>query len=113
MQRKAISTALLNICVGQRRATIRTWRGYMAIRSLLPYGRIRAWRRSSSAKRTCLRLSAAMVPLVMRGAWEKNQSVAHTLRYDLTLLEDWSALRARSTSVTVPTLVIGGEKSPA
>ena len=55
----------------------------------------------------------AVMPLVMRSAWKKNQSVAHTLRYDLTLLEDWSVLRERSTSVTVPTLVIGGEKSPA
>ena len=54
-----------------------------------------------------------MAPLVMRGAWEKNQSVAHTLRYDLTLLEDWSVLRERSTSITVPTLVMGGERSPA
>src|SRR5277367_3527015 len=34
-----------------KEATIRTWRGYIAIRSLLLYGRIRAWRRSSSAKR--------------------------------------------------------------
>ena len=55
----------------------------------------------------------AVMPLVMRSAWKKNLSVAYTLRYDLTLLEDWSVLRDRSTSVTVPTLVIGGEKSPA
>jgi pimeloyl-ACP methyl ester carboxylesterase len=55
----------------------------------------------------------AIMPIVMRSAWRKNQSVAHTLRYDLTLLDDWSVLRDRSTSITVPTLVIGGEKSPA
>ena len=55
----------------------------------------------------------AVMPLVMRSAWDKNQSVAHTLLYDLTLLEDWSVLRDRSASVTIPTLVIGGEKSPA
>ena len=55
----------------------------------------------------------AVMPLIMRSAWKKNQSVAHTLPYDLTLLEDWSILRERSRSVTVPTLVIGGEKSPA
>ena len=55
----------------------------------------------------------ALMPLVMRSAWRKNLSVAHTLPYDLTLLEDWSVLRDRSRSVTIPTLVIGGEKSPA
>jgi pimeloyl-ACP methyl ester carboxylesterase len=54
-----------------------------------------------------------VMPLVMRNAWKKNKSVAHTLRYDLTLLEDWSVLRDRSTSLTIPTLVMGGEKSPA
>jgi len=55
----------------------------------------------------------AVMPFVMRSAWKKNLSVAHTLPYDLTLLEDWSVLRDRSTSVTIPTLVMGGEKSPA
>jgi pimeloyl-ACP methyl ester carboxylesterase len=55
----------------------------------------------------------AVMPLIMRSSWKKNQSVAHTLPYDLTLMEDWSILRDQSRSVTVPTLVIGGEKSPA
>jgi pimeloyl-ACP methyl ester carboxylesterase len=55
----------------------------------------------------------AVMPLIMRSAWKKNQSVAPTLQYDLTLLEDWSILRERRTSVTIPTLVLGGEKSPA
>jgi pimeloyl-ACP methyl ester carboxylesterase len=55
----------------------------------------------------------AVMPLVMRSAWKKNLSVAHTLPYDLTLLEDWSVLRDGSRSVTIPTLVMGGEKSPA
>ena len=55
----------------------------------------------------------AVMPLVMRSAWKKNKSVAHTLPYDLTLLEDRSVLRERSASITVPTLVLGGEKSPA
>jgi pimeloyl-ACP methyl ester carboxylesterase len=55
----------------------------------------------------------AVMPLIMRSSWKKNQSVAHTLTYDLTLMEDWSILRDRSRSVTVPTLVVGGEKSPA
>jgi len=55
----------------------------------------------------------AVMPIVMWRAWKKNQSVTHTLVYDLTLLEDWSVLRERSKSVTIPTLVVGGEKSPA
>ncbi len=55
----------------------------------------------------------AVMPLVMRSAWKKNKSVAHTLPYDLSLLEDRSVLRERSASITVPTLVLGGEKSPA
>lgn len=54
----------------------------------------------------------AVMPIVMRAAWKKNQSVAHTLGYDLTLLEDWSVLHERSASVTIPTLVVGGDKSP-
>jgi pimeloyl-ACP methyl ester carboxylesterase len=55
----------------------------------------------------------AVMPIVMRSAWKKNQVVAHTLEYDLTLLEDWSVLRERSASVTIPTLVVGGDKSPS
>jgi pimeloyl-ACP methyl ester carboxylesterase len=58
------------------------------------------------------RAFVAIMPFVMRSAWKKNESVAHTLRYDLTLLEDWSVLRERRASVTNPTLVVGGEKSP-
>jgi pimeloyl-ACP methyl ester carboxylesterase len=55
----------------------------------------------------------AVMPLLMRSAWKKNQSVAHTLPYDLTLMEDWSILRDRGRLVAVPALVIGGENSPA
>jgi pimeloyl-ACP methyl ester carboxylesterase len=59
------------------------------------------------------RAFVAIMPIVMWSAWKKNQSVAHTLEYDLTLLEDRSVLGERSTSITVPVLVVGGEKSPA
>lgn len=55
----------------------------------------------------------AVMPLLMWSAWKRNQSVAPTLAYDLTLLEDWSVLQERSKSVTVPVLVVGGEKSPS
>jgi pimeloyl-ACP methyl ester carboxylesterase len=58
------------------------------------------------------RAFVAVMPFVMRSAWTKNQSVAHTLIYDLTLLEDWSILRERRASITIPTLVVGGENSP-
>lgn len=52
------------------------------------------------------------MPFIMRGAWQKNELVAHTLPYDLTILDDWSVLGERRGSITVPVLVIGGEKSP-
>jgi pimeloyl-ACP methyl ester carboxylesterase len=58
------------------------------------------------------RAFVAVMPIVMRSAWKRNQSVAHTVEYDLTLLEDWSVLDGRSTP-SVPILVVGGEKSPA
>lgn len=48
---------------------------------------------------------------VMRRAWRKNESVAHTLPYDLAILDDWSVLTAGS-AITMPTLVVGGAKSP-
>lgn len=55
----------------------------------------------------------ALMPLIMRSAWKKNQTVAQTLPYDLTLMEDWSVLHDRSSFVAIPILVMGGEKSPA
>jgi pimeloyl-ACP methyl ester carboxylesterase len=54
-----------------------------------------------------------VMPLMMRTAWNHNISVAHTLPYDLTILDDWSALKERRASIPVPTLVIGGGSSPA
>jgi len=59
------------------------------------------------------RLFVTVMPLIMRSAWKKNESVAHTLPYDLTLMEDWSVLRDRSRTVKIPTLILGGEKSPS
>lgn len=53
-----------------------------------------------------------IMPVIMRGAWKRNESVAQTLGYDLTLLDDWSVLAERRQSVAIPTLVIGGENSP-
>lgn len=55
---------------------------------------------------------ALAMPLIMPGAWNRNKSVAQTLSYDLTIMDDRTVLNERSALVSVPTLVIGGEKSP-
>jgi len=52
------------------------------------------------------------MPFLMPNAWQRNKLVVHTVPYDLTILDDRSVLNARSSSISVPTLVIGGEKSP-
>ena len=52
------------------------------------------------------------MPFLMPNAWQRNKLVVHTLPYDLTILDDRSVLNERSTLISVPTLVIGGEKSP-
>lgn len=52
------------------------------------------------------------MPLLMRSNWKKMEKVAQTLPYDLTILDDRSVLMERSASISVPTLVLGGEKSP-
>jgi pimeloyl-ACP methyl ester carboxylesterase len=52
------------------------------------------------------------MPYLMPNAWRKNKLVVHTTPNDLTILDDRSVLNERSSSVSVATLVIGGEKSP-
>ncbi len=54
-----------------------------------------------------------VMPIVMRKSWTKNKSVAHTLEYDLALLDNWSVLQKPGVEMVVPTLVMGGAKSPA
>ena len=44
--------------------------------------------------------------------WPKLKTVAHTLPYDAAVLGDFSLPTERAAAVAVPTLVIGGEKSP-
>ncbi len=44
--------------------------------------------------------------------WPKLKAVAHTLPYDAAVLGDFSLPKERAASVAVPTLAIGGEKSP-
>jgi pimeloyl-ACP methyl ester carboxylesterase len=52
------------------------------------------------------------MPLLMPTAWKRNKLVVHTAAYDLTILSDRSVLHERSSSISVPAFVIGGEKSP-
>lgn len=44
--------------------------------------------------------------------WPGLEAVAHTLAYDVTIMGEWS-LPKRLASVTIPTLAIDGENSPA
>ena len=57
----------------------------------------------------------ALMPLMP--AWSRLKSVAHTLRYDGALVQDYQQGRplsgARWSDVTMPTLVMDGGKSPA
>jgi pimeloyl-ACP methyl ester carboxylesterase len=52
------------------------------------------------------------MPFLMPTAWRRNKQVVHTAPYDLTILGDRSVLNERSSSISVATLVIGGENSP-
>jgi pimeloyl-ACP methyl ester carboxylesterase len=52
------------------------------------------------------------MPFLMPNAWKRNKLVVHTTPYDLTILADRSVLNERRFSISVPALVIGGEKSP-
>lgn len=44
--------------------------------------------------------------------WKKLRAVAHTLPYDMAIMDDFSLPQKIAASVRVPTLVLGGEKSP-
>ena len=59
------------------------------------------------------RFFVMLMPVLMRGTWANVKSVAHTLPYDLTILGDGSVLADRAREIRVPTLVVGGGKSPA
>src|SRR5271166_5790878 len=52
------------------------------------------------------------MPFLMPNAWKRNKLVVHTTPYDLTILADRSVLNERRSSISVPALIIGGEKSP-
>ncbi len=46
-----------------------------------------------------------------KSMWKKNESVANTLPYDVTIMGDYSVPK-EAASINVPTIVIVGEKSP-
>jgi hypothetical protein len=79
--------------------------------------RIAANRRSDAVKYFMRDMVGVPAPFVfvMRfmPMWSKLEAVAHTLPYDAALVGDPSLLKRRAATVSVPTLVIGGEKSPA
>ncbi len=54
-----------------------------------------------------------MLSIVMRKHWKNMVAAAHTLPYDLTIVEksDWSVPQATAKKITVPTLVMTGAKS--
>lgn len=45
--------------------------------------------------------------------WKKLKAVAHTLPYDSAIMGNWSVPEEKISSITVPTLISGGGKSPA
>lgn len=47
-----------------------------------------------------------------KASWEKNESVAKTLAYDITVMGNYSVPEKAAASVRVPAIVIGGDKSP-
>lgn len=58
------------------------------------------------------RAFALLMPVLMPRTWAKTKSVAHTLPYDFAILGDRSVLAERAQAIGVPTLVVGGAKSP-
>lgn len=57
----------------------------------------------------------ALIIFVMKitPVWSKLKNVAHTLPYDAAIIGDCSLPEKKAASVKIPTLISGGEKSPA
>lgn len=55
----------------------------------------------------------SIFPFIMRFTpmWSKLKAVAHTLPYDAAIMSGFSLPASIAASVTIPTLVVGGEKS--
>lgn len=54
----------------------------------------------------------ALFKLFGKSLWKKNESVSHTLSYEIAVMGDFSVPKEMAAKVRVPTVVIGGEKSP-
>jgi pimeloyl-ACP methyl ester carboxylesterase len=50
--------------------------------------------------------------LMGKESWKKNESVAHTLPYDVAIMGSFKVPQNLGATITVPVAVIGGEKSP-
>jgi len=78
---------------------------------------IRDGRRGDAIKFFITKIMGAPVFLVwimrLLPFWKKLTAVAHTLPYDMAIMGDFSFPEKLARSVKVPTLVLGGEKSPA
>ena len=57
----------------------------------------------------------AMIVFIMKltPVWSKLKKVAHTLPYDVAIMGDFSLPEKKASSVKTPTLISGGDKSPA
>jgi pimeloyl-ACP methyl ester carboxylesterase len=79
--------------------------------------RIAANRRADAVKYFMRDMVGVPAPFVLAmrfmPMWSKLEAVAHTLPYDAALVGDPSLLGRRAATVSVPTLVMGGAKSPA
>ncbi|ACZ83459.1 alpha/beta fold hydrolase [Streptosporangium roseum] len=76
---------------------------------------VAAGRRSAAAKYFMRRVSGVpavfMVGLPFLPLWSRFKAVAHTLPYDAAVMGDYSLPAGQLSLVTVPTLVIAGERS--
>ncbi len=56
-------------------------------------------------------LFVSLMRYMARSSWERNESVAHTLPYDLALMRDWT-IPAYASAIQTPVLVLNGAKAP-
>lgn len=57
-------------------------------------------------------ITVFLFKLFGKSLWDKNESVANTLSYDVAIMGNYSIPKEITASINVPTVVIGGEKSP-
>ena len=57
-------------------------------------------------------IAVLLFKLFGRSLWEKNESVANTLSYDVAIMGNYSVPKEIAASIDVPSVVIGGERSP-